>query len=156
MTTKTINEVYSQLATVINNTYLKSGTKSLIKTDVGILVFGEYLIAKIENGYKIYTKNTFTVVEFSNIKNAFAWVIFDRSGRFKICQRIVELDAKISSLSVEIDIHKRSITKSDTGKYVILLNKIQDESLRRQELINELDNCLETAKRLSESMLELS
>jgi hypothetical protein len=156
MTTKTINEVYSQLATVINNTYTKSGTKSLIKTDVGILVFGEYLIARIKDGYRIYTKNTFTEVEFSNIKNAFAWVIFDRAGRFKVGQRIVELDAKISSLGVEIEIHKKSSTKSDTGKYVILLNKIQDESKRKQELVRELDNYLETAKRLSTSMLELS
>jgi hypothetical protein len=69
---------------------------------------------------------------------------------------MVDLDAKISSLSVEIDIHKKSSTKSDTGKYVILLNKIQDESLRKQELTKELDNYLETAKRLSASMLELS
>jgi hypothetical protein len=156
MTTKTINEVYSQLAAVINNAYSKSGTKSLVKTDVGILVFGEYLIARIKDGYRIYTKNTFTEVEFSNVKNAFAWVIFDRAGRFKVCQRMVDLDAKISSLSVEIDIHKKSSTKSDTGKYVILLNKIQDESMRKQELTMELDNYLETAKRLSSTMLELS
>jgi hypothetical protein len=153
---KTINEAYSQLVTVINNTYSKSGTRTLIKTDAGILVFGEYLIARIKDGYRIYTKNTFTEVEFSNVKNAFAWVIFDRTGRFKVCQRMVDLDAKISSLSVEIDIHKKSSTKSDTGKYVILLNKIQDESKRKQELVRELDNYLETAKRLSASMLELS
>lgn len=156
MTMKTINEAYSQLVTVINNTYSKSGTRSLIKTDAGILVFGEYLIARIKDGYRIYTKNTFTEVEFSNVKNAFAWVIFDRAGRFKVCRRMVDLDAKISSLSVEIDIHRRTSAKSDTGKYVILLNKIQDESLRKQELIRELDNYLETAKRLSTSMLELS
>lgn len=156
MTTNTINEAYSQLVTVINNTYSRSGTKSLIKTDVGILVFGEYLIARIKDGYRIYTKNTFTEVEFSNVKNAFAWVIFDRAGRFKVCQRLVDLDSKISSLEVEIDIHRRTSTKSDTSKYVILLNKIQDESLRKQELMRELENYLETAKRLSASMLELS
>jgi hypothetical protein len=153
---KTINEAYSQLVTVINNTYSKSGTKTLIKTDAGILIFGEYLIARIKDGYRIYTKNTFTEVEFSNIKNAFAWVIFDRAHRFKVCQRIVDLDAKISSLSVEIDLHRKSSTKSDTGKYVILLNKIQDETLKRQELVKELENYLETAKHLSTSMLELS
>jgi hypothetical protein len=155
MTTKAINKVYQQLVTVVNSTYSKSAPKSIIKLDSGILVFGVYLIVKINNGYKIYTKYTFTEVEFSDIRNAFTWIIFDHTKKFKICQRIIELDSKISSLGVEIAIHKKASEKTDIGRYVIMLNKIQDEQMRKQDFVIELENYIESAKKIAPSILEL-
>ena len=153
---KTINEVYSQLVNVVTETYSKSITKALIKTDLGIVVFNEFLIMKINNGYRIMSRRTFTEIEFTSIRNALAWIIFEHQRRFKDSKRVAQLDAKISSLEIEINIHRRVKAKADTSKYIILLNKIQDEVSKRQELVAELDKYLAIVKQIAPTVLELS
>lgn len=153
---KTINEVYSQLVNVVTETYSKSIAKALIKTDVGIVAFNEFVIIKIDNGYRVMSRRTFTEVEFTSIRNALAWIIFEHQGRFKDSKRIAQLDSKISSLEIEINIHRRVKTKADASKYIILLNKIQDGVSRKQELTSELDKYLIIVKQLAPTMLELS
>lgn len=151
-----INEVYSQLVNVVRETYSHSIESSLIKTELGIVAFNEFLIIKINNGFKIISRRTFTEVEFTSVRNALAWIIFERRGRFKDSERVHQLDSKISSLDVEINLHKKSKFKSATDKYVILLNKIQEQTYKRQELISELDRYLLIVKRIAPTMLELS
>ena len=153
---QTINEVYSKLASVVRETYSHSIVSSLVKTDLGIVAFNQFLIMKIDDGYKIISRRTFTEVEFTSVRNALAWIIFEYSGRFKDSERVHQLDSKISSLDVEINLHKRSKFKADSSKYVILLNKIQDETYRKQELVAELDKYLSIVKRIAPTMLELS
>lgn len=156
MTDKTINEVYSQLVNVVQETYSKAMTKALIKTELGISVFGEYAIVKIKNGYSVRARRTFTEVEFTSIRNALAWIIFEHQRRFKDSKRVAELDSKIASIDVEINIHKRVSRKADTSKYIILLNKIQDEISKKRELEVELDKYLTTVKTIAPTLLELS
>jgi hypothetical protein len=156
MIDKTINEVYSQLISVVRETYDKAVTTALVKTDYGIVVFNEYVITKIKDGFRVRSRHTFTVVEFTSIRNSLAWIIFEHQRRFKDSKRVAELDSKIASIDVEINIHKRVSRKADTSKYIILLNKIQDEISKKRELEIELGKYLITVKTIAPTILELS
>lgn len=153
---KTVNEIYSQLVNVVNETYSKAFTKALVKTEYGIAVFGEYFILKISDGYRVLSRRTFTEAEFTSIRNALAWVIFEHQGRFRDSRRIAQLDSMISSLDVEINLHQRSKNKADSSRYIITLNKIQNEIARKQSLSIELDKYLNQVKQLAPTLLELS
>lgn len=156
MTDKTINEVYSQLISVVRDTYDKAISTALVKTEYGIVAFNQYAITKINNGYKVRSRRTFTEMEFTSIRNALAWIIFEHQGRFKDSTRVAQLDSLISSLDVEINLHKRSKSRVDPSKYIITLNKIQMEVAKKQSLSIELDKYLTQVKHLAPTLLELS
>ena len=153
---KTINEVYEQLSAVITDTYSKAMAKAIIQTDIGIVVFDQYAIVKINNGYRVVSRCTFTEAEFTSIRNALAWIIFEYKGRFKDSARVALIDSRISSLDVEINLHRRSSRRADSGKYVILLNKIQEDMSKKKELSDELERYLRLVKEIAPTILELS
>lgn len=156
MNEKTINDVYSALSQVINSTYTSIGDRVLITTNNKIVLFNKYVIFRTSNGYKVASRITFTEVELSSPKIALIWVILENSGRSNDAQCVAALDAKISSMDVEIAIHERIRNKSTNERYSILTNKINFNSARRMTYLAEMKRYTLIAKGIMSSFMEKS
>lgn len=156
MTNKTIDEVYSQLANIVSTSYTKMANNVLIRSGDNIILFNKYAIKKTSNGYIVKSRMTFTEAEFGSIKNAFVWAILDHNRKFNESERVVEIDAKLSSVDVELTVHKKLKISGNLERAGILSSKIQQGNERRAEYIKELNRYSAMATSLSVKDFKIS
>lgn len=154
MIDKTIDEVYTSLANIVNLTYSKVLHKVLLKTNDSIIVFNKYAIMPTISGVKIASRMSFTELEFSNSKTALVWAILDHHGKFIDSARVSELDDKISGVTVELEIHKRLRITANFEKYSILSNKIHLNLERKSKYTSEMSRYVNAANKLMSSDFE--
>lgn len=148
MIDKTIDEVYTSLANIVNLTYSKVLHRVLLKTNDSIIVFNKYAIMPTSAGVKVASRMTFTEVEFSNSKTALVWAILDHHGKFIDSDRVSELDDKISGVTVELEIHNRLRASANFERYSILSNKIHLNLERKNRYTSEMKRYVNAANKL--------
>jgi hypothetical protein len=136
------NELTSELQEVIFTTDL-SGKYYL---------FQKYVIVKSKTTYKVYSLKPNFKIEFISLKNATAWCILDNAGKYKDARRIQSLDLKLSSIDVDIAVHKNKIKNSkDNYNTLISITKLQQDTFKRRLIVSELNNYINNSKRIQDS-----
>lgn len=116
------------------------------------MLFGKYYIVPINNGhFKVFALGYSSPIEFSTLKNATSWCILHKAGRQYDANRIESLDLKLCSMNVDIAIHKKlarnAVTTFDKVIYAI---KLQEDTIKRRLIIQEINNYINTSKRIQE------
>lgn len=110
-------------------------------------LFGKYVIVRIDNLYKVYCLDTRNKLDFLSLKNATAWCVLRNSGDYQGASRIHNLDLKLSSIDIDIAVHKNKIknAKSSFGT-LISITKLQEDNYKRRWLVSELSHYINQSK----------
>lgn len=150
MNDKSIDDVYLSLSKIVNSTYGALADKVLVVTNNNVVLFNKYAIQRIPTGYRVASKMTFTVLEFSSSRSALVWAILDHHSRSNDAQRVIYLDSKISSMDIETSIHKRIKIGAEWERASILDSKINVDNAKRAVLLVELNRLVLSAKKIME------
>lgn len=137
------------------NTELTSSLKEVLVTKDAsgkYYLFNKYIIIQNKNNYNVYSSNPTLKLEFTSLKNATAWCIFDNAGKYKDARRVETLDLRLSSIDVDIAVHKNKI-KTSKNNYITLisLTKLQQDTYKRRIIVSELTNYIDNSKRIQDS-----
>jgi hypothetical protein len=141
-----ISDIYSQLATVVSSTYEKFADKILMQTEHGTLVFNRYLIRDNSTGVDLVLRNG-DQIAFSSSKTALAYCILDYNNKILASKRLAELDRLLSSVEIDVEIHRHLKRRGSIEQHVIYHSKLQHDLMRKQQIREEIDKYLITAQR---------
>lgn len=127
---------------------LKTKIKDLlvIRNDDGTYhLFGKYQIERMGvNNYVVFTQEQ--RLDFSSLRHAVTWCVFDKNNKYKEVKRIHELDGLLGSLDVNISQHTRLAEKYVDEMKDIYLAKLYEDKLKKKQVINELSEFINLSK----------
>lgn len=130
---------------------LKSELKGIMITrdHNGVLtVFGEYSIAPMKGGYvKVLGKNL--SLEFTFIKNALAYVTLLHAGKVREAERVYQLDLKLCSINVDLEVHRNILRKrSNPNDKLLYIIKVQEDSAKKRKIVEEIKSYINSSIRI--------
>ena len=150
-----IADLYSQLSEVVTKTYAKVGDQVLMKTEKGIIVYNRYVIFRTPSGIKLANRYGHKeIMSFNTAKHALVWALLDYNNQVVAAKRVVELDTFMSSVEVDLQIHRRYMTTKDPEKYQIYYSKHQNDVLRQKQFLREIDKYYILAQRCQQRGLK--
>lgn len=140
----------------MNKNYMQKKIKELFivqENDGSYNLFGTYIINPQPNG-------TFTVsvindkyqepVEFSLLKYAVSWCVFEKNNKHKETKRLYELDKLINGLDVDMLQHKKLAEKTSSSRKYIYLAKFLEDKLKKKQAIEELQRYTELSRHIQD------
>ena len=138
-----------KIAQFVNNELSSELQEVLFTKDTSgkYYLFNKYIIIKIKNNYKVFCLQGPDRLEFTSLKNAAAWCILDNAGKYRDARRIQSLDLKLSSIDVEIAVHKNRIKNSSSSfTTLISITKLQQDTYIRGLIISKLADYINNSK----------
>jgi len=138
----------------MNKTYLAKKIKDIFivkEYDGSYNLFGTYVIRPQSQGTFIVTTINdpyADIVEFSSLKYAVTYCVFEKNRKDKETRRLRELDQYIGALEVSIAQHKKLMQKREIPDKFIYLAKLGEDQLRRKNAQKELDSYAALSKYL--------
>lgn len=133
----------------MNNEIIKSlerfVTPSLIKNliysidDKKYVLFEQYVIDKKHDYYIVYRYRDDKMFEFNKLRNATTWIILDKFNKFYEAARVIDIDKKLYSISIEKNIHARILRKAGYDDFLLYSVKLQEDIISQKKFQNELD-----------------
>ena len=113
-------------------------------------IFGTYLIKKNDDLYFVSLINDPTILpmDFSSLKYAVTYCVFDKNQKNKENKRLYELDRYIGALNVNIAQHEKMLKKSTIPDKYIYVAKLNEDKLRKRKFLQELERYLTVSKYL--------
>lgn len=136
----------------MNHKELSSKINDLLiirENDGSYFLFGKYKIVvdNLGNHRLLDCYDNELIHNFSNLKNAVTYCVFDKNKKNKLLPRIIELDSLLGSLDVMIAQHEKLLKKStDSDKKSIYLAKLYEEKLKKREMTKEINGFIQTSK----------
>lgn len=130
---------------------LNSSLQSLIVTKDKLgsyLLFGKYKIVPTKQGYfKVIVADKNLVEEFSSLRNAAAWCTLHNAELYREYTRLQQLDLKLSSLSLDIAVHRQLIrtTKSIETKTLHII-RLQEDSHTKRQVVKEIKSFINSSR----------
>jgi hypothetical protein len=122
----------------------------IVREDDGsYILFAKYIISPTIDGlFRVSDKDDRSVYsEFSSLKYAVTWCVFNNNKKYKEVRRIQELDDLISSLDVVIAQHQKLANKYyDTDDKFIYLAKLNENRLKKKQALVELNEYILISK----------
>lgn len=119
------------------------------ENDGSYFLFGKYKIVvdNLGNHNLIDPYDNGIIHNFSNLKNAVTYCVFDKNKQNKWLSRIIELDALLGGLEVMIAQHEKLAKKStDLESKSIYLAKLYEEKLKKREMTKEINGYIQSSK----------
>ena len=115
-------------------------------------LFNKYIIVKLKNVYKVFCIQDNDRLEFTSLKNAAAWCILYNAKKYRDARRIHTLDLKLSSIDVDIAVHRNKI-KSSSSDFTTLISitKLQQDTYKRRQILIELANYVNVSKLIQDN-----
>lgn len=136
------------------NTELSSELQEVIltkDTSGKYYLFNKYIVVQSKNSYKVYCLQSPNKLEFTSLKNAAAWCILNNAGKHRDARRIESLDLKLSSIDVDIAVHKNKIKNSKNNfTALISITKLQQDTYKRRQIMSELSYYVNTSKTIQD------
>ena len=110
-------------------------------------LFNKYCIEKQSHSYVVTMEPISSTHSFSSLKTATAWCIFDKRMKFYESRRILELDAKLSSLDFDFNLHQKMLKRATTPEsQLIAAAKLYEAKVKKQSMSDELESYLIDSK----------
>jgi hypothetical protein len=144
-----INKVEKRLDSIIATSEFSKLQDVIIfqDTDGAYKLFNKYSLKK--------TSDTDVVVSlikgdeincFFSIKNAVCWCVFDKLGKYRLADRVIDLDMSLSSVEVHIAIHSKLFKKAKkTEDKLIYLAKLNQDRLQKKAMSEELSQYIQNS-----------
>lgn len=137
----------------MNKAYMQKKIKELFivrEYDGSYNLFGSFIVRQQDTGtYKVQVidnKNFINPVEFSSLKYAVSYCVFEKNDRRKEKERILELDEIIGSLDVNMAQHKKLVEKSSVEYRDIYIAKLLETKLKKQQAVEEIQKYTELSR----------
>jgi hypothetical protein len=154
--TKTISDIYSELASVVNSTYSRVSGSVLIRTGRGIVVYNSYLITTNNEVTEVYVRTgDDTPLIFGSVKNALVWIILYHHDRIPEARRVRDIDMFLTGIKVELEIHKKAQKKGGPEKYLINFSKLQNDIAKQKQFLSEIDKYYILAQRCQQTRTKI-
>jgi hypothetical protein len=115
--------------------------------DGSYFLFGKYRIIPDSLGNFQVSNDDEIIHNFSSLKNAVTWCVFDKNKQYKDVRRIVELDDMLGGIDVSIAQHKRLAEKSNCFEdRSIYLTKLYEEKLKKRSWTEEINTYIKISK----------
>jgi hypothetical protein len=151
MTDKTINDVYQQLASIVNSTYSEIGAELLVSTKYGVVVYNKYLIRKNNWDFEVVSRTGSETLMFGSAKNALIWAILDHHTKISESKRVRELDGLIHGVGIDCRIHTNLKNKGTVEGYLIYSSKLQHDQQRQKQFLYEIDKYIKLAQKCQQT-----
>lgn len=111
-------------------------------------LFGRYIVSPTNDGYYVVTIAEDDInLEFSTLRHAVTWCVFQKNNKHKEIKRIYELDGLLGGLDVSIEQHKRLMNKSkSTEEKYIYLAKLEEDKRKKRLALEEINGYAELSK----------
>jgi hypothetical protein len=119
------------------------------ENDGSYFLFGKYKIVVDNQGNHnlIDPYDNIIIHNFSNLKTAVTYCVFDKNKQNKLLPRIIELDSLLGGLEVMIAQHEKLAKKTlDNEIKSIYLAKLYEEKLKKREMTKEINNYIQISK----------
>lgn len=142
------DKLFSILTRMFSKEKLSKLEREIIYQDTNgtYRLYGEYSIKKNDEGYLMSKDATHTVHIFTELKNAVTWVTFDKSNYIMDASRVLYLDSILSGTLENLKLHQKL---AKNGKNLeartIILTKLNEDMLKKQKLLTELENFVNKA-----------
>lgn len=116
-------------------------------------VFGFYHIEKKSDMYvvSLMADTSFEPLDFSSLKYAITWCVFDKNKKNRENLRLYELDKNISALNVNIAQHTRMVEKRPAPDKYIYVAKLNEDKLKKRKCMKEIEHFTAFSKYLQSS-----
>ena len=113
-------------------------------------IFGTYIIKKSNDLYfvSMIDEPGNIPLDFSSLKYAVTWCVFDKNQKNRENKRLCELDRYIGSLNVNIAQHEKMAKKATLPDKLIYVAKLNEENLKKRKSLQELEQYLSVSKYL--------
>lgn len=120
-------------------------------------LFGKYSISLNKRGfYTVFSSKTMSLSEFSSLKIATSWCVFDHLNKYRESRRLEQLDLKLCSIAVDIAVHKNKIkSATDVASKMIYTIKLQEDNFCRRQTLNEIKVYINNSRALQEQKFRL-
>lgn len=137
MNNKLSSDAIKKLDSIADDALTKLQKKLILFEKEGTYnVFGKYIIENTKKTSKVLNTSGNVIHNFYSIKNALAWCIFDYRNKFYDSRRIIDLDRQLSSIDIDIEIHKRLYKKSKKENREIYELKLSEDLIKRSNIVN--------------------
>jgi hypothetical protein len=110
-------------------------------------LFNKYIVVNVKSNYKVFCLRSSDRMEFTRLKNAVAWCILTNAGKYGDARRIEALDLKLSSIDVDIAVHKNRIKNSSSNfTTIVSITKLQEDNFKRRQIMYELAGHINRSK----------
>jgi|TARA_B110000495_G_C22601640_1_gene359742 hypothetical protein len=119
-------------------------------------LFNEYRIKQdSDNYFEITNKQWEYPKTFTSIKNAVSFTVLHKHNNVTPAKELETLDSKLSSVDVELQMHKILLKKAkDLDTYFIFQTKIQNDTDKKQYILKELRQHINSSKRFQDSLFD--
>lgn len=113
----------------------------------GYELFNKYDLYKKNNFVKVVVRHTYTVKEFSSLKIAVSWCIFDKRNKIVEAKRLEQLDQLLTGISVSIHAHKKTLAVSSNIDHKLIVSaKLSNDQHKKKLLIHEISGLIQNSK----------
>jgi hypothetical protein len=111
-------------------------------------LYGKYVIKQLDDGYvKAIVLNSDEQPEFTTLQNAVAWCTLHHANLFRDSTRLKELDLKLSSLMMELEVHRKLYKiAEDQETKLLFTTKVQDDTYKRKQVIREIGSFINSSR----------
>lgn len=106
-------------------------------------LFEQYTITPVKGFWKVQKYTTEIPHYFSRLRYALCYCINAKRNKLYAMQQIIDLDSKLISLDVDIEIQKRLIN-TDNGVYEM---KLEESMLRKHSIVQKLQDWVEQSSK---------
>lgn len=150
-------EKFKILTRIFDKKELDSIQQHIVYEDQnGYVLYNEYRVTEQKNTIKISKFKTFTVKNFNNLRNAIMWCTLDKSNKIEQAKDIEYLDVQLASSKAHIEVQNNILAKAKDNEIISLaVVKIREEILKRDTIIDRLDDFALMTKRLQDFQYKL-
>jgi hypothetical protein len=127
---------------------IKDAKKILIVSSNGAYeLFGRFKIEPNSTHITVVDFNTRTTLDFSSLQYAAAYCVLLEGDNRVDARRVYLLDLKLSSLCLDISIHRKMLrVANDEDAKLLYKIKLQEDSYRRKTVIQEINSYINNSK----------
>lgn len=144
----------AKLAKFFDNEFNTSLRNVLLSHDSSgkYYLFGKFAIVQHRHFYKVYCVQSGDIFDFSSLKNATAYCVLENAGKRMDARRVMNLDLKLSSIDVDIAVHKNKL-KTSTDNFITLVSitKLQEDTYKRRVILAELNDHINNSKKIQDN-----
>lgn len=111
-------------------------------------LYGKYVIKQTNNDYfKVAVLGSDEQYYFITLQNAVAWCTLHNANLFRDSTRLAELDFKLSSLMLDLEVHRKLYkVAEDQQAKLLFTTKVQDDNYKRKQVIREIGSFINTSR----------
>lgn len=113
----------------------------------GYELFNKYDLYKENNFVKVMVRYTHTIKEFSSLKVAMSWCIYDKRNKITEAKRLEQLDQLLTGINVAINSHKKTLSVSKNIDHKLIVSaKLSNDQHKKKLLTHEISGLIQNSK----------